>query len=109
MFSSVNFSRSEPRRPASVRLLLEEDYHGVPFSIVVYSDENGHLVNTNRFVENINPTRKLSFEDVQKREEKDPAVRKQESDVNYPGEIVLVKEKIPRYTEIGRASCRERV
>lgn len=81
-----------------VKKLLEEDYYGVPFSIVVYSDENGHLVNTNRFVEDISPTRKLSFKNVQKREEKDPAVRKQESGVNYPGEIVLVKEKIPRYT-----------
>ncbi len=91
---SIEYSNED----AFVKKLLEEDYYGVPFSIVVYSDKNGHLVNTNRFVEDINPTRKLSFEDVQKREEKVPSIRKQDSGVNYPGEIVLVKEKFPRYT-----------
>jgi len=46
---------------AFIKKVREEDYHGAAFNIVVYRDGTGNRVNTDSFVNDINPTRTLQF------------------------------------------------
>ena len=48
--------------------IREEDDSGAPFSIVIFRDENDSRVSTDSFIEDINPTRSLTYEPVPERE-----------------------------------------
>ncbi|MCL2463326.1 MAG: SAM-dependent methyltransferase, partial [Defluviitaleaceae bacterium] len=54
-----------------VAKIREEDNAGAPFSIVIYRDDNGNLVDANSFIEDINPTTRLTTEPL-------PALKKDE-------------------------------